>query len=111
MSSRNTEATKTVMRKRLPNTFETSQGLGLLGEKLRNKINSFCQENQDRGRKLLVPVLATEGKAVSLGSEVKSDSIFISPLCHLPALLNVPDNEVGLRQQISSTWSSDQAPL
>lgn len=99
----NTEATKRVMRKRLPNTFETSQGLDPSGEKLRNKINSFCQENQDSGRKLPVPVLATEEKAVSLRRTVKSDSIFASPPCRLPSLLNVSDNSV------CPSWCSDQS--
>lgn len=90
----NTEATKRVIRKSLPNTFETSQGLDPSGEKLRNKINSFCQESQDSGRKLPVPVVATEEKAVSLGQTVKSDSIFASPPRRLPSLLNVSDNSV-----------------
>jgi len=89
----NTEAaTERVMRKRLPNTFETSQGLDPLGEKLRNKINSFCQENQVSGRKLPVPVLATEEKAVALGRTARSDSIFASPACWLPSLLSISDN-------------------
>lgn len=88
----NTEATKRVMRKTLPNTFETSQGLDPSGKELRNKINSFCQENQDSRRKLPVPVLATEEKAVSLGRTVKLDSIFAASPCRLPSLLNVSDN-------------------
>lgn len=90
----NTEATKRVTRKSLPNTFETSQGLDPSGEKLHNKINSFCQESQDSGRKLTVPVVATEEKAVSLGRTVKSDSIFASPPHRLSSLLNVSDNSV-----------------
>lgn len=117
----NTEATKRVTRKSLPNTFETSQGLDPSGEKLHNKINSFCQESQDSGRKLTVPVVATEEKAVSLGRTVKSDSIFASPPRPLPSLLNVSDNSVcpswcsgpklplwtvsGYTQSVQSHWT------
>lgn len=61
-----------LVRKRLPNTFETSQGLDPLGEKLHNKINNVPRKPGLGGRKLPVPVLDTKGKAFPLGEDTEA---------------------------------------
>lgn len=74
----NTEATKMVVRKRLPNTFATSQGLDPSGEKLHNKINNVPRK----------PGLGEEAACASPGHKGESwdrtlrlDSLYASPAC------------------------------